>query len=277
MLARPSTLLLWLAAAALGVVGALAFVVPAQAASDFPWKVGPFLAMTIGGWCLGTAAIAADAARDPRLGRIVPMLAYLWLFGAGQLVVLVAFRDKFQAHALLTYPYLLGLLALLASSAIGLIDWIRRRPAVYGAEVGGAPAPAWARYIGLIFTVAVGALVAGALIVGPNGAAATGGFFPEPMTLFSLRAFAAFFLALGATGIAAFPARSLETFVDISRAGLYLTVPITVASLLNLNLFDFGARPGGIVYLGAYIGVDIGLLLALLRARKSVDRAPAIG
>ena len=252
-------------------MGVLSFVFPSWATGEFPWKVGPFLATTIGGWCLGTAAIAVEAGRDARLPRILPLLAYLWLFGAGQLLVLVAFADKFQAQGLLTYPYLIGLFALLGSAAFGLADWWRRRPDLFGASIDDTPPPAWAPRLALAFTAFVGVLVAGTLIAGPNGIAAQRGFVPEAMTLFSLRAFAAFFLALAAMGIAVFPARAVDTYVVLARTGLYLSVPITIAALLNLGLFDLGSRPGGILYLGAYLVVDVGLSLALVWDQRRVQ------
>ena len=40
------------------VVGLPLFFAPEWASEHFAWRVSPFVAMTAGGWCLGTAAFA---------------------------------------------------------------------------------------------------------------------------------------------------------------------------------------------------------------------------
>lgn len=259
MLERASTWLLWLAAAMLFVFGLTAFVAPGSASGQFPWNVGPFLAQTIGGWSLGTAAICVHAARVGRPERIYPLLVYCWLFGIGQLLVVVAFVDRLQTGHVLTYPYLAGLLALVGSALAGVGHWLKYRPDL---RAEGGRAPWWGRVLagavgGFVLLLAVGTLLAG-----PDGASARGEIFPEPMSLFSLRAFSAFLFSLAASMGATMLSRSVAPYLELGWAGIYLIVPITLAALLNLSAFDFTGRPGGLLYLLAY--VVVGIILAVV-------------
>ncbi|HET7144199.1 MAG TPA: hypothetical protein VFI68_09290, partial [Anaerolineales bacterium] len=45
------------------VLGAILFAAPAWSAANFSWKISPFVAMTMGGWCLGNAFTAWETAR----------------------------------------------------------------------------------------------------------------------------------------------------------------------------------------------------------------------
>jgi hypothetical protein len=260
--------LLWVAAAALAVFGVLAFGLPEWAASDFPWKVAPSLAMTIGGWALGTAGVAALAARASRLDRILGMNVYLWLFGALQSLVVIAFLDKLQTGHILAWPYLIGLGALLASAAVGITDWVRRRPDLRG-PAGMVPRwmPGTAVALGG-FTVL---LAVGAFISGPAGQLATGRFFPEELSGFSMRAFAAFFASVSGGTLSLLLARNARPYLELDKAGLLLVLPITIASLVYLHRFDFVGRPGGLVYLAAYVVALVLFVVIWLFARTRQD------
>jgi hypothetical protein len=270
MLAAGSRWLLWLGAAAFLVLGLAAFIAPGWASANFPWSVGPFLAVTIGAWSLGTAAIAADAARSQRLERSYPLLVFLSFFGAGQLAVALAFASRLRLGVPLTYPYLIGLIAVLAAGLLVLAGEFQDGRGLRGSVgIRGGPrqVPTWARASTLLFVVLVGGLSIATLIAGSNGAAARGEFFPEPLGLFSIRAFSAFFFALTMSALSLLPARSLVPYHELARAGLYLIVPITVAALLNIGLFDFVGRPGSLVYLAAYVLVGIALAVRLWYSR----------
>ncbi len=145
---------------------------------------------------------------------------------------------------------------------IGTADWLRIRPA-RGAF--GRPAMKSARVFGIAFVIFVGFLgIYG--MVAPNGAVGTsGGIFPEVMSDFTLRSFGAFYLslALGATVLLA--ERNLATQLHHGFASSGLIVAITAAAFLNLKLFDFVARPGGLAYFGAYLVVGFILLVAFIR------------
>ena len=49
-------------------------------------------------------------------------------------------------------------------------------------------------------------------------------------------------------------------------------MPITIAALVNLSVFDFAARPGGLVYLGAYVVVGLGVIAILVLDRRRPGR-----
>jgi len=264
VLERAWRTLLLVAAALFLVIGIPSFLAPDWAASEFPWRVGPFLAQTIGGWSLGTAAIAAHAAYFARPRRIYPLLIYCTLFGTGQLVVVLAFADKLQTSHLLTYPYLGGLLAMIgAGLAVGYswlttppgIDNTRRRPLW------------WARLLVILVGGFVALLALGAFMAGPDGTTARGEVFPEAMGLFSIRAFCAFLFALTTAILSALLSRDLAPYRALTFAGLYLVLPITFAALLNLSRFSF-SLPGTMLYLLAY--AIIGLLLIGMLAYERV-------
>jgi hypothetical protein len=253
--------LLVVAAAALMAVGVVAFVLPDLASANFPWTVGPFLATTIGGWSLGTAVIAWRAAGSARIDLTYPLLAYLWVFGVGQLAVVALFFDRLQAGHLLTLPYLVGIGSLAVSGVAGVADWMTRRPDLRGSA---GTVPRWAKPAGVAFVGAVLLLALANVVAGPDGTVAQGRFFPELMSLFSIRAFAAFFLALATSVAVVLVARDFAPYLELARAGLYLIVPITAAALFYLHLFDFTGRPGGMLYLGAYVLVGFLATVALV-------------
>jgi hypothetical protein len=72
-----------------------------------------------------------------------------------------------------------------------------------------------------------------------------------------VRAFSAFFASLVAGAVALLFSRNLAAPVELARVGLYLMVPIVIATLANLGSFDFGARPGGLIYIGAYVATGL--------------------
>lgn len=255
------------AAAGFGILGVAAFLAPGWASQNFPWSVGPFVAMSIGGWSMGTAAIAIAAARGTPASRY-PLLVFLWLFGVGETVVLVGFMDRAVLSAVLAYPYLVGLGALLVVTAAGV-------PAVWMSDwrVGVGPrAPRWVRLGIVVFVLLVVGLAFATLLARPGGAATEGGFVPEKMTLFTVRAFSAFFVAIAGASASLLALNRIPMILDFGRAGLYLIVPITIAALVNLSLFDFAARPGGLVYLGAYVVVGLGVVVILVADRLRPGR-----
>ena len=259
-LSRVARRLTWASAVLFGVLGAVFFVAPGWAAQNFPWNVSPFVAMTIGGWSLGTAGMAFVAAWVWRLAWVYPILAYLWLFGLAELAVVVAFRERLLVGNVLTWPYLAALGVTVTGAVVGVLDWVRRRvPARDDREAAAAAdrqedrVPLWYRLILVGYTVLTTILWIGNA-QGDAGSPVTQGLvFPEQRSLFTVRAFAAFFFALGAGGVAVLLTRSLRAYLTLTLAGMTVIVPITVASLLNLGAFDFRGRPGGALYLGAYV------------------------
>ncbi len=246
-------LLLAIAAVAFVIFGLVAFVVPQWASENFPWRVGPFLAQTIGGWSLGTAGFAVLAARDGRLRLIYPLLVYLAVFGAGQTLVALAFLDRLQVGLVLTWPYLVGLAATVTAVVLAAID-SRGLPVDHPDAQPSRGARSWARTGGgVLFVIFVLGLAVGTFLAGPDGVVAQGRFFPEQMSLFSIRAFSAFFLAIALSAASTLASRAIRPYLELARAGMLLLIPITIASLLNLRLFDFADRTGGLLYFAAYV------------------------
>lgn len=257
---RVSRGLHWLAAGLLLVFGVPAFLLPVWASEQFPWAVGPFLAQTIGAWSVGTAAMAASAAWRRRPARTYPVLIYLGLFGLGQLLVVAAFADRLQTGHLLAWPYLGGMVAL-AVSGVAAVPALRAAPARVRAAAGDVPT--WARLLAIAVGGFVLLLALGTLLAGPDGATAHGGIFPEPMSLFSIRAFSAFLFSIGIAILLVVPSPSMWPYRELALGGMYLVIPITLAALLNLSLFDFAGRPGHLLYLAAYVVVGLALAVAL--------------
>ena len=259
--------LLGVGAAAFLVIGVPAFLAPAWAVGEFPWTVGPFLAQTIGGWSIGTAAIAIHAIRGGLSRRLYGLLIYLGLFGVGQLAVAAAFAARLQTGHVLTWPYLIGLgsLAIGASLAALSLRTGNAAPADMGRR-----APWWIRAIAALVGGFVLFLAVGTLIAGPDGATARGEVLPEPMGLFSIRAFSAFLFALAAAILSLVLSPRVGPYRSLGTSGLYLIVPITLAAALNVSLFDAG-KPGTLVYFWAYVVVGLIIVAVLVYERRRTD------
>jgi hypothetical protein len=227
--------------------GLVLFALPAMSADNFPWRVSPFVAQTIGGWAIGTGLIALDAAWRWDVSRAYAGLIYVWAFSLLQLLVVVAFRGGLRTDHWLTWLYLLALVLGVASGAAGLpvLLALRDRPRS-GPGVPRLVSAFAAALAVLLVLLAVVLLVRDSPIDGRT-------VFPDVLTVFTVRAFSAFFLSLLVGVASLFLSRDPEAWVTLARMGLYLVVPITLAALLNLGLFDFSARPGGLIYIGLYL------------------------
>lgn len=263
VLERLSRTLLWVSAGALALVGILSFLFSTWAATEFPWKVGPFLAMTIGGWAIGQATFAFEAARLWRTERAIAAITSAWLFGFGELIVVVLFLGRLRL-GLLAWPHLVGLVALTASAVAGVAWLIRDHPPLRSAS---GRLPTALRVVVAVFAILVLLLALGTAVAGDGGSITQGTVFPEPFSLFSARAFSAFFVSLAAGAGSLLLVRSVAPVLEYARAGLVGLVAITVAAASNLGLFDFSGRPLGLVYLGAYVVVGVGAA-ALLRYHR---------
>ena len=113
------------------LLGLIMFVVPGWSAHHFPWKVSPFVAMTIGSYLLGSAWMAGVIQHTWTFARVYTLLLYLWLFGVLETVVVIIHRDKLAAGAALTAPYLITLGLTVVAALTGLADWRRPRHVVY--------------------------------------------------------------------------------------------------------------------------------------------------
>lgn len=250
-------------------LGLVLFAAPDFAASAFPWTVSPFVAMTIGGWLLGNGVALWFASAPGPAPRILPVLAYVAAFSALELLVVITFRGALRLDVLLAIPYLLTLGVSLIAAAFGMLE-LRNSTEVVVSE--DEPLPSLDRWLLrglLVFVVALGV---GGFLAGAGGLSTTGQIFPEPLTLFTVRAFAAFYLAL-AIGIGALLFRpGIGAAVMLGIAGIALILPILVAAILHLGAFDFAGRPLGILYLAAYAIVLVPSALFVARHRGTLGR-----
>jgi hypothetical protein len=248
-----------------GIVGLLLFVAPEWAAPRFAWKVTPLMVMSIGAWFLGNSLWAARIVRDWRWTRWSSSLVYLWAFGALQLVVLLAYRDKVVTDTALAVLYL-GTIGIMAVAAVvGVVDVVRLRPRW---RDDGPPMPRWLQVAVVVFILFVGFLFAVA-IVRPS-AAVGGHVFPEDMTPLTVRTFGVYFLTLVLGAVAVVVVRRLTPLLAHMEGGIAITVPILAASLVYLDVFDFGAHPGQWIYLGAYVAFLLVAVPTVIHYRRAV-------
>jgi hypothetical protein len=230
-------------------LGVVLFAGPEFAASTFPWSVSPFVAMTIGGWLLGNGVGMWFAAAPGPAPRVMPVLAYVAAFAALELLVVIAFRGVLRLDGLLAIPYLLTLGVSLIAAAFGMLELRRSTEVVIEADE-----PLSRRVRGLLLGLLafVTALGLAGFIAGTGGLSTTGQIFPEDLTLFTVRAFAAFYLAL-VVGIGALLLRpGVASAYMLGIAGVALILPILAAAVLNIGAFDFAGHPLQVLYLAAY-------------------------
>jgi hypothetical protein len=110
------------------LLGLPLFLSPQTSAPVFPWKVSTFVAMTIGGWCLGNAWLAWITARRWRGRLVYSALIFLGLFGFLELAVAAVFRDKLVLAHPLSWLYLAALIVSLAAGLFRGFGWLRTRP-----------------------------------------------------------------------------------------------------------------------------------------------------
>ncbi len=258
MLSNTSRLLTYLNAALYAVLGAFLFFMPEALAPAFAWKVTAFMTMTIGGWCLGNAWLAFFAARRWDWRRVYPALIYLWVFGVGELIVLYLFRAKLVLTHPIAWLYLFTLMANVVAALIGAFAWLRTRPA---RESSGSVTDLsqYVRLIGFVVFVGFLGLYGCTAQIGAPGT--NGGIFPEIMSLFTLRSFGVFYLSLAIGAAPLIWDRNLKSFLNYGFLASGLIVFITAAAFVYIRLFDFAAKPGGLVYFGAYLAVGIAFLL----------------
>jgi len=259
MLSNSSRLLTYLNAILYTVLGALLYFLPEQLAPVFAWKVTAFMTMTIGGWCLGNAWLAWMTARRWQWSLVYSTLIYLWLFGIGELIVLFMFRDKLVLAHPIAWLYLITLIVSAVTAVVGVIDWLRIRPALSSAGPGLTTVQIIA-LVGFILFVGFLGLYGYVAQIGAPGT--NGGIFPEVMSLFTLRSFGVFYLTLALAVIPYLWNKNLNAILHHSIASYGLIVIITIAALVYIRLFDFSARPGGLLYFAAYLGVGIPLVFA---------------
>ncbi len=257
MLSKTSRTLTYITALLYFVLGLLMFSLPERLAPVFAWKVTGFMTMTIGGWCLGNAWLAWITARRWEWRLVYSALIYLWLFGAFETCVVFVFRGKLNLGHPLAWLYLGTLLVNDLTALAGVAEWLRIRPR--GERFG--PKTNWLlTSFAVAFIIFVGFLSVYGLFAKIGAPGTNGGIFPQVMSLFTLRSFAAFYLALTLGVVPFLWDRNQSAILHHGIASYGLVVIITLAALVYLRLFDFAQRPGGLAYFGAYLVVGIPLL-----------------
>ena len=114
---------LYVLMAGYALIGTILFFAPTWGATHFAWKISPFIAMTIGGWCLGNAWLALTIARRARWPLVLCPLLYLSLFGLFETAVLITFRERLLVATPLAWLYLTTIAATAPASG-----WWRSLP-----------------------------------------------------------------------------------------------------------------------------------------------------
>ncbi len=267
MLSNTSRSLTYLTAALYAALGAILYFLPEQMAPVFAWKVTAFMTMTIGGWCIGNAWLAFYAARRWEWGRVYVAFIYLWLFGLFEAYVLFTFQDKLQLVHPIGWLYLMTLAINVLTTIFGVVDWFRLHPT---REALGEPVAWWQRAAVIVFVLLVAFLGLYGVVAQVGWPSTQGEIFPEVMSLFTLRSFGFFYLALALAPIPLIWDKSLRPLLNYGVAAYGFIVAITLAAFVYIHLFDFAEQPGGLLYFGAYLIVGIPLFFVLLRYRKAL-------
>jgi hypothetical protein len=269
MLSNTSRWLTYLLAILYTVLGGLLFLFSESLAPVFAWKVTPFMAATMGGWCLGNAWLAFFSARRWDWKLVYMAVVYLWIFGLAELAVLVAFRDKLVLQHPIAWLYFITICVNALAALVGVYDWLRLRPAriSFGLQ---ARTYHYVLISGFVLIVAVLAVYGLYAQIGDFGT--NGGVFPEVMSLFTLRAFAAFYLSLCGSAALGLRERNLSTLLNYGFSSYMLVIAITAAIFVYFNLFDFADHPGQLIYVGAYFLVGIPLTITVIREGTGLPR-----
>ena len=257
------SVLIGLTAIAFGLMGLVLFIAPDWSAANFPWKISPLVARTMGGWYLGSAVMAGLVAYHRRWNLIYASALYAGVFSVAEALVLVIHRSKLQVEATLAWPYMGMLIIGILASIFVLLDRARRQP-VSGGD--GPIAPAWTHTVIVIFVLFV-FFVAGFAFSG-HWIGLNGVIFPEPLTLFTLYSFGAFYFSLAFSALALLRERRSPAIIVHACGGLALILLITLAGFIHIQSFNFGEHPFQSIYLGVYLAALIVVIYYLWGERS---------
>src|SRR5262245_28857598 len=179
--------------------------------------------MIIGGWCLGTAWLALVIARRAVWPAVLCPVIYLALFGLLETGVLVAFRDRLLLASALAWIYVASLAGTCLFAIAALLEGWRKRPVVVAV---GRPTGAATLAFVVFFILFVGFLGLYGLLAVSGMRGLNAGIFPEVLTMFTLRAFGAFYLALALCVIPLLWARGQSNLLTHGYAAYGLLVLI---------------------------------------------------
>ena len=254
-----------LAAAAYAALGVVMFVVPGWAADEFAWPVSSFLAMTIGAWCLGTAAFAVQLVRVRHRRDARGVAAYVYLFSLFQALVLLVHARDLELDRALALPYIATIVIGVVAAGAGAAVFARGRT-----PADETRAPLWLWLLVLAFALVV-AVLAAPLVDGYDSPSS---IWPGELSNASARSFAAFFGALSLSAAVLAWMRALRPMLAYALAGIVLNLVILFAAIVYIDRFDFGAHPGQFLYVGLYVLVGI-VALAIVVFARGVERGRA--
>lgn len=269
MLSNTSRWLTYILSVLYAVLGVLLFFLSRQLAPVFAWKVTAFMAATMGGWCIGNAWSAFITARRWEWKLVYPSLIYLWVFGITESIVVLAFRDKLVLGHPIAWLYLLTVVLNALAALLGAYEWLQLRPAH---ETFGPQAKPFHYFLISAFVAIVAGLAVYGLYAKIGDVGTNGGVFPEVMSLFTLRAFAMFYLSLCTSAAILLRERNLLTMLTYGFSSYILVIAITAAIFVYFNLFDFFAHPGQLIYVGAYFLIGIPLTWTIIKEGTGLPR-----
>jgi hypothetical protein len=254
--------LLLITAVVFVVVGAVLYVAPSWAASRFPLTGSAFAVMTVGSWFLGGAFLAWHSVRDARWPAVYPGIVFLGAFAALEAGVLIMHADDARSSAL-TWIYVAALAVALGVALAAALERMRIRGKV---QPVGRPVPVWVRVITVLFLVFDFYIAVSLLLGTTDGGRIWPGSLPLPMG----RAFGAFYLALGLAVAPTLFARRDAPIMWLMPGGVVGAVLILIPALVYLELFDFSAEPGGLIYIGTFLVILVveTIILAVNRQRS---------
>jgi hypothetical protein len=127
----------------------------------------------------------------------------------------------------------------------------------------------------IFFILFVGFLALYGWVSGAEGRGADASIFPEPLSMFSLRAFASFYAALAMSMVPMLWAKGSQSVLTLGKAGMSFIVAITIAAFVYLSIFNFSEHPGQLMYMGAYVGAFF-VLIGLFIFDKRIQTASPI-
>jgi hypothetical protein len=262
MLSPRSRQLTYLVAGLYTILGLTLFLAPEWAAQNFLWRVTPFLAMTIGAWYLGTALVAWQSARNWCWSQIYMGMIFVWTFSLLETVLLVMNWSTLRLDTWIAWVYIIALAVGSIVAILGVLDWIRTRPA---SAVERPEVPAWQRAFLFIFIVFALYISIPLLI----GTAKGGNIWPGELTPLSARGFGAFYFAITFGDLFGIFERRLSTFHFLIPFATVGSVLLLIPALIYLDQFNFLEQPGGLVYIGTYSAAILFTLLALFANRSN--------
>jgi hypothetical protein len=118
--------------------------------------------------------------------------------------------------------------------------------------------------LAILFVITVASLGGYGLLARIGDPGTNGQIFPEVMSLFTLRSFGAFYLALALGVVPLIWARDRRSVLSHGLLAYGFLIFVTIAALVYVRLFNFSAHPFQLLYFGAYFSVAVVTIVLLL-------------